>query len=304
MMPFSTNDEGIDFVYGVINWKEVASSALTADIQHAMAELAMELDAAPAPAKSMPIWADGPSRGDFGGDEEGADPLFEDMLELTDVMMQPPMEPSTPRTDAADNYCADELCETLAEAQGAAADAITSEGRTRQALYRAIGLAHSFALAALALPDDYAALLEDAGIKAPPRSPMTALVKLIFGSHYDKTRLSEFAAAIDHGVTEGLAPGTLTDRLSRYDGGLKAYVRDARAARRGPAPERPGRIVQARSALSQARTIAMDDIATDADGLAVIVVRRLADGSLAPLGGLRGDDKRAGQVLQAVALVA
>jgi hypothetical protein len=290
MMPFSSNDDGIDFVYGVINWKEVASPAVTDDIQRAMSDLALELGSAPLPGGPvMPIWADGPSSMDFAGQAS----QDEDALELTEVV---------PAADADDDtYLSDALCQSLADAQGAAADAITAEGRTRQALYRAIGLAHSFALVADAQPEDYAALLDDAGITVQPRSPTTALVKLVFGSHYDKTRLSEFAVAIERAVTEGLEPGALSAHLSRYEGGLKAYVAQARAARRGPAPAKPSRVVEARRMLAQAPVVAMDAVVTDADGIAVIVVRRLADGSLAPVGGISGDDKRVGQVLHAVA---
>jgi len=287
MMPFSSTGDGIDFVYGVINWKEVASPDLTDDIQRAMDDLRVELDATPIPGMVMPIWADGPSAQDYTVEEE-------DALELTERAADLP----------AGDYLSEALCQSLADAQGAAADAISSEGRTRQALYKAIGLAHCFALVAQAQPEDYAALLEDAEIAVQPRSPMTALVKLVFGTHYDKTRLSEFALVIEHAVSEGVEPGALAKRLSHLDGGLKAYVREARDAKRGPAPAKPTRIVEARRTLEQAPAIAMTDIATDADGLAVVVMRRLADGSLAPVGSLSGDDKRAGQVLQAVALKA
>lgn len=292
MMPFSSDDDSIDFVYGVINWKEVASPAVTGDIQRAMEELSAELDATPLPGMATPIWADGPSSGDFEADN--------DTLELTDMVAE--TTPVAPAAGAEGDYLSDTLCQSLADAQCAAADAITAEGRTRHALYRAIGLAHCFALIARTHPADYAALLEDAEIKSQPRSPMTALVKLVFGTHYDKTRLSEFAVAIEHGLTENLEPGGLIERLSHYDGGLKAYVRDARAAKRGPVPQRPGKVVIARQTLGAAAAVSFDDIATDSDGLAVIVVRRLPDGSLAPLGGLSGDDKRVGQILQAVAL--
>lgn len=289
MMPFSSNGDGIDFVYGVINWKEVASPDLTEDIQRAMNDLRLELDAMPIPGMAMPVWADGPSSEDFGhGDEE------DDALVLTELAVDMP-EPAT------DDYLSDTLCQSLAEAQGAAADAISSEGRTRVALYKAIGLAHGFALIAQAQPDDYAALLEDAEIAVQPRSPMTALVKLVFGAHYDKTRLSEFALVIEHAVGEGVEAGALAKTLSQHEGGLKAYVRDARAAKRGPAPAKPTRLIEARRMLEQAPAIALTDIATDDSGLAVVVVRRLADGSLAPVGSICGNDKRAGQVLHAVA---
>src|SRR3546814_7454269 len=63
--------------------------------------------------------------------------------------------------------------------------------RTRAALYRALGRAHDFALAAAADGEGYAALLADAGIKPQARAPMTPIVKLVFGVDYDKTRSEE-----------------------------------------------------------------------------------------------------------------
>jgi hypothetical protein len=58
LMPFSSNDDSIDYIYGVINWKEVADP-------QTQARLTAELDAAvrnaPAPAApAAEIWADGP----------------------------------------------------------------------------------------------------------------------------------------------------------------------------------------------------------------------------------------------------
>ncbi|WP_443096423.1 PAS domain-containing protein, partial [Sphingomonas aquatilis] len=57
LMPFTSDDSTIDFIYGVINWKELAD----ADTQ---ATLAAELDAAvrsaPRALAATPVWADGP----------------------------------------------------------------------------------------------------------------------------------------------------------------------------------------------------------------------------------------------------
>jgi len=291
MMPFSTDDDSIDFVYGVINWKEVASCALTDDIQRAIFD--MGPDAAPTPDITS-IWADGPSSADFA-------PLAEAPPRPTGVFAF--TEASVDAAAAQDDgdYLSDDLCRSLADAQGAAADAITTEGRTRHALYRALGLAHGFALLAATLHDDYAVLLDEAGIKATPRSPMTALVKLVFGAHYDKTRLSEFAIAIDHAIASDLPAGTLAEWLAHYEGGLKNWVRDARAARRGPAMPKTDKLAAARHQLTIAPAVELDGIATGSDGLAVVVVRRMPDGGFATLGGLSGDDRRVGQLLRAVA---
>jgi hypothetical protein len=68
LLPFSSNDETIDFIYGVINWKEMADQ-LTADellleIDQAL-ELGSELELAgePAPRAAEPVtdWADSPA---------------------------------------------------------------------------------------------------------------------------------------------------------------------------------------------------------------------------------------------------
>ena len=52
-MPLSSDGEAIDFIYGVINWKEMADSST-------LASLADEVDRAAA-APAVPVWADGPS---------------------------------------------------------------------------------------------------------------------------------------------------------------------------------------------------------------------------------------------------
>ena len=57
LMPFSSDGDTIDFIYGVINWKEVADSATSARIAE---EAAKALAAAPA-VESSPVWADGPN---------------------------------------------------------------------------------------------------------------------------------------------------------------------------------------------------------------------------------------------------
>lgn len=69
LMPFSSDGATIDFVYGVINWKELAAATEQAQLD---AELAAAVRASPkiaAPAP-VPVWADGPSAGGDLGDGE------------------------------------------------------------------------------------------------------------------------------------------------------------------------------------------------------------------------------------------
>ena len=60
LMPFSSDGEAIDFIYGVINWKEMVDDATQATLD---AELDAAVRAAPRPPIATPAWADGPSGG-------------------------------------------------------------------------------------------------------------------------------------------------------------------------------------------------------------------------------------------------
>ncbi|HKT75328.1 MAG TPA: hypothetical protein VJQ78_01260, partial [Sphingobium sp.] len=207
-----------------------------------------------------PIWADGPAAGDD-----------EDTLDLSGM--------ESPAADAP-------LADWLALARDGAEQARTSEARTHGALYHAIGLAYDFALMAEQAPNDYAEMLADAGIKAQARSPLTAVVKLVFGATYDKTRLTEYATALEHAKAAQLGLGTLGDYLARYEGGLKALIRDERSQRRASAPLRPDPRQAARAAMKAAAALDPVAVPTDQDGLAVVIARREADGSLAIVGAL------------------
>lgn len=284
MMPFSSDDDTIDFVYGVINWKEVASNAL-ADSIAAEVEAATPVSIPSAP--SAPVWADRPSAVDFDfGDEEEDE---DEALELTSAMIDP--------ADAETS-----LGDSLALAREAAAAAHASEGRTRHALYRAIGLAHAFATVTAIRPDDYAELLADSGIAVQPRSPMTALAKLVFGATYDKTRLAEFVCAIDYALAQDMAPGALVDHLHAVPGGLKGLVASVRAAKRGEtAAAKPAVNSRVRRKLASAHQIETDSLPVDETGLAVVVMRREADGTLAVVASLASEDRLTSRVYAAAA---
>lgn len=273
LMPFSSDDETIDFVFGVISWKELAS-------QQVAEEIGREVDAAlrgtAAPRPVVPIWADGPT----AGDEDS------DTLDLAGM--------ESPAADAP-------LADWLALARDSAEQARTSETRSHSALYHAIGLAYDFALAAEAAPDDYAEMLADAGIKVQARSPLTAVVKLIFGASYDKTRLTEYATALEHAKGAQLAQGSFADHLARYPGGLKALIRDERTQRRASAPARSDPRQTARATMKAATAIDPVSIATDGDGLTVLVARRESDGTLAIVASLPGESDLGQRVIVAAA---
>lgn len=417
LMPFSSDDETIDFIYGVINWKEVASDSMVARLGE---EMQAALDSAPQPDTVPEIWADGPSatsdfedgddeeetgavqalaEGDFGFDE--TDDVLDLVVEAPEVAVDAPYHEAesdrlsatdsegsvslssmqddddddddlivgeldlseflaadtednliadvfagfagegndTGQDDAAgDDGGTDRIVAILAEqSSGDGGDADTApardmmdepgadgegqgdlelalsvarrsasevrecEARSRAALYRAIGDAYDFVLSAQEAPEAYTVMLEAAGIAVQDRSPMTAIIKLIFGADYDKTRVAEYALALHYGFAAKLPRGALADELAAYAGGLKGLVQDIRAARRNedaaPQSSAVRRLDRAVCKLGGAAPVDAARLPFGDTGLAVVIARREADGTISLIGGVDLSDASAQKVM-------
>jgi hypothetical protein len=262
LMPLSSDGATIDFIYGVINWKELADSRTAEGIAGEVVSAIAAASSSSSRGADCPVWADGPH------------------ADLPD----PPAPPAEPLDDATLSLWPDEpgLADHLSAARFSAEEASDAGQRSRAALYRALGHAYDFALAADQAPEDYAELLEDAGLKVQARAPMTPVAKLVFGAGYDKTRLTEFAAALSWAKREGLASGTLAQRIDAFPGGLKAIVAAERAARRPAAP--PDRWAEVRARLRNAPPLARVDIAVAGEGEFVLLLARRDALGLAVIG--------------------
>ena len=245
LMPFSSDEDTIDFIYGVINWKELVDAATQAQLN---ADLAGARRAT-APAAPAPVWADGPSAAFASEPEETYGTVLPDGASLD---------------------------QRLTAARDSAAAFIASEGRSRGALYAALAQAHGIAVAADAAPEDYTDLLAVAGIKPQARAPMTAVAKLVFGNDYDKTRLTEFASVLTHAKRHEVGRDHLADYLDGFPGGIKGVVAAERALRRKPA--QPDLFERVAAELRARAPIGHVDITRAGDGEFVVLLAR-ADGS-------------------------
>jgi hypothetical protein len=272
LLPYSTDDDTIDFIYGVINWKETApadiSGPLQIEVEHARAAL-------PPRQEHVHLWADGPMAGQL----DDAAPCDDGQSD----------EPYPLQTIVADERAS--LTDWLDTARQCAEQARDADLRTRDALYQAIGRAYDFALIAANHPADYAELLHDAGLKAQERAPFTPIVKLVFGAGYDKTRLTEFATALQYAQRNAVPMGTFATILAGFEGGLKAIVAAERRAKKIAAGVEPATTAtdDPRARLRSARKRDLSEFAGAGDEFVLLVARRDADGSVATVGSVQGD---------------
>jgi hypothetical protein len=337
LLPLSDDGKNINFIYGVMSWKEEAAMADSADARAALERSAMrpigQVDdifnlSQPAPLAldtladdtlDLTPEAQAPTDDEEYLDLDHADDalvldsgesaleldaaaalavdaeepldLIPDALDLTDfesvsadeevldlgVSLQP-LSAAIEVDDAAVSRLADRL----ALARDAAEQIKTADSRTRSALYDALGEALAFYADASADPVSYAILLEDAGLKMQDRAPFTPTVKMIFGVDYDKTRLTEYAAALSYAQREDVQPAAFRDYLENFDGGLKGIVaaeRQARALAQGN--RRVDRAADAKVRLTHTdvlATLGLTNIPMTDDGYVLLIGRRNASG--------------------------
>ncbi len=382
LLPYSSDDDTIDFIYGVINWKEMADQA-TADELLLEIDQALEVDEAvededePHKHHADPVtdWADSPladiDMGTSGEEADDGEDSFEDNIapfvegygedevaddlplpdfgkyqlddpeldddeedgedagysfaSLSDYIEAPtkkaldldsgdfetPEFVSEPEPEESESESVpvaeipvepiDEAAETFAElpedaglydclaaARELAQTARASEDRSRQALYAAVGRAYDFSIAADAEPEEYRELIEESGLSVQERAPMTPVVKLVFGSDYDKTRLTEYAAVLSHAHRIGLERGSLAQYLADADGGLKGVVKAERRLRR----EESGKIVEPENAVRHAlaqklrelEALTLEALAADGPEFGLVMVRRDGSGTVEMIG--------------------
>ena len=283
LLPFSTDDDTIDFIYGVINWKEVADDAVQLEIEDEVSEAMLS---APLKIAAGPVWEDGPNSANLDELE-----LTEDFEIVPDFANDAVAEPLDDDASLADWLCA---------ARDSANNAADCVERSRLALYSAISQAYDFYLMTEQYPEDYQMLLEDSGLVVQERAPMTPIVKLVFGAQYDKTRLTEYATALKYAQRNPVEKGALGDLLNQHDGGLKAIVYAERKA------SRPAGLLSKAQAVGEslleklraAPSRQLQEIDAGDSEFVVLVARKDVSGELTIVGPVLGNEKLTSQALK------
>ena len=284
LMPFSSNGHEIDYVYGVINWKDngpagEARSPLRAVLPPIVAEREDEQEILDMMAAEEREYEERLGRRNTMSivshlDDQLVSPAHVHPVGWEDEPLAQDCDEEEQLAVVLDDDAG--LADHLSAARDSAEVCKAADGRSRAALYRALAMAYDFAVAARRVPQDYAEILDDAGVKAQARAPMTPIVKLVFGADYDKTRLTEFASALSNAARKEVDFGGFGAFLESADGGLKGLVAAERKARR-PDAQPQDRVALGKSALRAAAPLALANLATN-DEFALVLTRRNANG--------------------------
>jgi hypothetical protein len=289
LMPFSSDGDTIDFIYGVINWKQSQASNDKQPITAALPPLDDEPLDEDELLLEVPVegddelFLDEPFAPEAPADLERGAPIGEAAQKTHFAWEDGPLhDPDS--DDPVPEIILDEnagLADRLWAARETADAVKAADGRSRSALYRALSRAYDFALAAECEPQEYADLLDESGMKAQARAPMTPIVKLVFGIDYDKARLTEFSAALSYARRQDVELGAFMKFIENQAGGLKALVAAERQAKR-PEPKTDTRSETAKARLREAAPIALDTVEGNSE-FALVLARRRADGGVEPV---------------------
>ncbi len=283
LLPFSTDDDNIDFIYGVINWKEVADDEIMGELQE---QIAQEMRTAAENVEAGPVWADGPSA---------------EQIDDYNPLLSKPASTDVPEEIIAEQPSVDaSLADWLSLARNSADEAAHCEQRSRNALYGAISQAYDFYLMTQSRPEEYQQILNDCEMAVQERAPMTPIVKLVFGVQYDKTRLTEYASALRFAEQISIEQGAFAEFLAGYDGGLKAIVAAERESRRNDSEEGSAKVTHddVLERLRAAPAKQLSEISVGDDEFVVLVARKDADGELAIVGSMDANERLTNQVLK------
>lgn len=172
----------------------------------------------------------------------------------------------------------------LGAAQRAADSIVHMDSGNRNSLYEALASALAVYEGAQDNRPAYEALLGEAGLKEQARAPFTPALKLVFGASYDKTRLTEYAAALSFAVRNGKTSSDITDFLKSMPGGIKGCVHEERAFKRAQAgTPAHNRQKEAENKLRHLPSVPLKDINPN-DEFCLVLTRRKDGGGVEALG--------------------
>jgi hypothetical protein len=113
-----------------------------------------------------------------------------------------------------------------------------NHNRSRDSLYNILPAIYGFYEHCENLPDEFQEILNKSNLKIQARAPYTPVLKLCLGHDYDKTRLTEYSAAMWLAHETGISKNDFQSYIRNFPGGIKGCVKEARTYKKTGRPSR------------------------------------------------------------------
>lgn len=184
--------------------------------------------------------------------------------------------------------------ESLYEVQGSLKQIIqyikkedASHNRRRDSLYNILTVIYKFHDVCENSPKAYNELVAENDLKIQERAPFTPVLKICLGKDYDKTRLTEYAAALGIAKHMNIAVEDFHDFIKHFPGGIKGCAKEMRAIRKG---SNGANLVQQARTVEEARNILRDMPVIGRIRLKKMIISKDADEFCLLLAKRRGHD--------------
>ncbi len=125
-----------------------------------------------------------------------------------------------------------ELKSTLKQVVGYIKKEDANHNRSRDSLYNILTAIYEFHQTCERSPDAYDEIVDEAGLKVQSRAPFTPVLKICLGKDYDKTRLTEYSAALGIARYMDVEVDEFHDFIKNFPGGIKGCVKEMRIIRK------------------------------------------------------------------------
>lgn len=170
------------------------------------------------------------------------------------------------------------LRDVLEDCRSLAADVETARTKAREKLYETLAKVYELHALSEENSSEYDELLIENGLTKQDRAPFTPLVKLVFGVSYDRSRVSEYAAALAYAKRMGQEFAQIKDFLSAQEGGIKGCAIAERAAKADGRTKASDRLEKTKQTLRDYSVLgAVPDSGSGNDEFVLMIGRRSAE---------------------------
>ena len=218
LLPFSDDNENINFILGGVRW--ILEKDLTLDDTKPTIEELMKSIAA-GKNDSRQIEDDIAAR-QSNDPEQMTDPIRQE---------EEPVSEAEPE-ELEDELTLAALKSTLKQVIGYINKEDAYHNRSRDSLYNILTAIYEFHATCETSPNAYAELLKEHDLKLQSRAPFTPILKICLGKDYDKTRLTEYAAALGIARFMNIDIDEFLAFIKNFPGGIKGCVKEMRVIRK------------------------------------------------------------------------